>query len=552
MNEPNGLLQKADERVTKKSRAFKFAFVSLCACNFISILDTVIIASALPAIAHALNATSNQAYWCGTGFLFAEAALQPVYGALSEIFGRKICLIIALAIFTLGSLLCAVAQNISWLIAARVVQGLGAGGISVLVTMIVADMVALRERSKYIGIMALGSAVALVSGYVLGAAIAGRSTWRLVFYINLPICIPSLLGIMKFLNLKPTTLSVKENIRRADWLGMFILTASMISLLFGVTSGGVLYPWRSANVLAPLIIGGIGTVLFFVFEGIIAKNPMMPLRLFGNRTSLSAYFTSFVLGLTLWAMEYYLILYFLVTRQKSLLGAAVDILPGTATVPVAAAVAGFVIASTHHFRNINSIALILLTVGLGLTSLLRPNSNKGVQFGFQILYGIGGGILFPGKQIAVQASQADEDVPMGTALTTFTISLGEAFGVAIGGSIFQNTWDSRVASSHRAGLIPTSYILPHEQAEQAGSLIKGFPDDVQVVYRRIMSECINAIFIVLAVFAALAALGSFVSKNISLDRDSTSAQEFVEVSKVEALELAVATTGSGVVLKSAE
>ncbi|RDW95261.1 hypothetical protein BP5796_01024 [Coleophoma crateriformis] len=529
MNDPNGLLQKADGRVTKKSRAFKFAFVSLCACNFISILDTVIIASALPAIAHALDATSNQAYWCGTGFLFAEAALQPVYGALSEIFGRKICLIIALATFTLGSLLCAVAQNISWLIAARVVQGLGAGGISVLVTMIVADMVALRERSKYIGIMALGSAVALVSGYVLGAAIAGRSTWRLT-----------------------TRLSVKENIRRADWLGMFILTASMISLLFGVTSGGVLYPWRSANVLAPLIIGGIGTFLFFVFEGIIAKNPMMPLRLFSNRTSLSAYFTSFVLGLTLWAMEYYLILYFLVTRQKSLLGAAVDILPGTATVPVAAAVAGFVIASTHHFRNINSIALILLTVGLGLTSLLRPNSNKGVQFGFQILYGIGGGILFPGKQIAVQASQADVDVPMGTALTTFTISLGEAFGVAIGGSIFQNTWDSRVASGHGAGLIPTSYILPHEEAEQAGSLIKGFPNDVQVVYRSIMSECINAIFIVLAVFAALAALGSFVSKNISLDRDSTSAQEFVELSKVEALELAVATTGSGVLSKSVE
>ncbi|KAH8811664.1 drug resistance transporter [Xylogone sp. PMI_703] len=526
-----GQSREEQEAPTKKSRAFKLAFVSLCACNFISILDTVIIAAALPAIADALDATSNQAYWCGTGFLFAETIVQPVYGALSEVFGRKVCLLVALSIFTLGSLLCAVAQDISWLIGARVVQGLGAGGNDALVTIIVADMVSLRERGKYIGLMALVSAVALLAGYVMGAAIASRSTWRLVFYINLPVCVPALLGILKFLNLQPSSVSLRENIKNADWTGMVILTGSLISILFGVTSGGVLYPWASANTLSALIIGVVGTTGFFLYEAFLTRSPMVPLRIFGNRTSLSAYFTSFVLGVTLWAMEYYLILYFLVTKRKSLLGAAVDILPGTSTVPPFAAIAGFVIAKAKRFRTINSVALVLLSVGLGLTSLLRPDSNRGIQYGFQVLYGIGGGALFPGRMVAVQASQLDEDVPMATAMSSFTISLGQAFGVAIGGAIFQNEWNHKVAAYHARGVIPSQYRLSNLQAEQTASLIANFPETVQNAYRRILSESINTIFIVLASFAAVATVASFTSKNISLDRDSKSSQAFIEKGK---------------------
>ncbi|KAL3427633.1 MFS multidrug transporter [Phlyctema vagabunda] len=519
---------KTQHKVEKKSRAFKLAFISLCACSFISTLDTVIIAAALPAIAKALDATSNQAYWNGTGFLFAQAAFQPVYGALSEIFGRKYCLLVALTIFTIASVLCAAAQDIFWLIGARVFQGLGAGGINALCTIIIADMVALRERSKYVGFLGLVSSVALISGYILGASISERSTWRLVFYINLPVCIPTIVGLLKFLHLQATPLTLKENLLRADWIGMVILTSSLISLLFGVTSGGVLYSWSSANVLSALIAGGVGVIIFALHESFTAKYPMMPPRMFANRTSVSAYFSSFVLGLTLWAMEYYLILYFLVTQQKSLLGSAVAILPGTSFVPVFAAASGFIMAYTKRFKILNSTSLVLMSLGFGLTSLLRPDSSKAVQFGFQVLYGIGGGMLFPGRQVAIQASQADEDVPMASALSSFTVSLGEAFGVAIGGSIFQNVWRHKVARCISDGLIPTEYFLTDHEAEQAVNLIKEFPEPVRVIYRRITSEGINVIFIVLAIFAAVATLGSFISRDISLDKDSGSSQKFVE------------------------
>ncbi|RFU29384.1 hypothetical protein B7463_g6963, partial [Scytalidium lignicola] len=488
--------QLEQQAFAKKSRAFKLAFVSLCACNFISILDTVIIAAALPAIADALDATSNQAYWCGTAFLFAETVSQPVYRALSEVFGRKVCLMVALVIFTLASLLCAVAQNISWLIGARVIQGLGTGGNDVLVTIIVADMVPLRERSKYIGLMAFASAVALLAGYVMGAAMASLSTWRLVFYINLPVCVPTLLDILKFLKLKTSSISLKENIKQADWTGMFILTGSLISVLFGVTSGGVLYSWSSANTLSSLIIGA-----------------------------------------------------FLVTKRKSLLGAAVDILPGTSTIPPFSAITGFLIAKVKRFRSINSTALVLLSVGLGLTSLLRPDSNRGIQFGFQILYGIGGGALFPGRMIAIQASQLDEDVPMATAMSAFTTSLGQTFGVAIGSAILQNEWNHKVAMNIASGILPSQYKLSDHQVEQVGSLIVNFPKIVQDIYRRILSEAINTIFIVLAIFSAVATIGSLASKDISLDRDSKSSQAFIENEKDTTSRLTLATSSQKTIIE---
>jgi len=130
-----------------------------------------------------------------------------------------------------------------------------------------------------------------------------------IFWINLPLCVPSIAGIYFFINLESEPLSVQDRLKQVDWTGITILTTSLILLLFGVTSGGVLYPWRSAAVIASIIIGALGTGIFILYEGRYAKDPMIPLRIFANRTSASAYSSSFFLGFVLWAMQYYLILY---------------------------------------------------------------------------------------------------------------------------------------------------------------------------------------------------------------------------------------------------
>jgi len=187
-------------------------------------------------------------------------------------------------------------------------------------------MVSLRERGKYIGILSVASALGLIAGILIGAAVSDLASWRLyvfskyclksilikfrrIFYINLPLCVPSIAGIYFFINLESEPGSTKERLQRVDWVGIVLSTASLISLLFGITSGGVLHPWKSAQVISSIIIGVIGFGVFLFYESRFPKHPMIPLRIFANRTAMAAFGSAFVLGFVLWAMQYYLILY---------------------------------------------------------------------------------------------------------------------------------------------------------------------------------------------------------------------------------------------------
>lgn len=196
---------------------------------------------------------------------------------------------------------------------------------------------------------------------------------------------------------------------------MASLTASLISLLYGVTSGGVLHPWRSASVISTIVVGTFGCVMFLLYEGFVASEPMIPLRIFSNRTAGSAYFSSFILGFVLWAMQYYLILYvryldyfqldfvslwltclsmqFLVAQNQSLLSAGISILPGTVFVPVTAIVGGLLISKLQKFKTVNSVAWVLVTIGFASMTQLRVESSKAKQYGLQVIYALGGGVV---------------------------------------------------------------------------------------------------------------------------------------------------------------
>ncbi|KAH7387011.1 major facilitator superfamily domain-containing protein [Phaeosphaeria sp. MPI-PUGE-AT-0046c] len=520
-------------KVEKKTLAFKLAFASIMASNFIGTMDTVIVATGLPAISLGLNAKSNEAYWLGSGFLFAQAVSQPLYGILSNVLGRKPCFLTSIVLFTVASVFCATARSIAWLTIARVFQGLGAGGIFVVGSILVTDMVSLHERGKYIGIIASASALGLVSGIIIGAAIGGLASWRLIFWINLPLCIPSIAGVYFFIHLTSEPGSRGDRLRRADWIGMVILTGSLIALLYGITSGGVLHAWKSGTVIASIAVGLSGTVVFSVHEGLWAKEPVIPLRIFKSRTAGSAYVGAFSLGFVLWAMQYYLILYFLVTKEHSLLGAGVCILPGTLFVPVSAVVGGFIISKLQKFRTVNSVSWLLVTVGFSLMTRLSIASPSRNMFGFQVIYAIGAGVLFPGRMCAVQASEKDEDVPMATAMVSFMGSLGSAFGVAIGGVVFQNEWARHVHKHVSTGKILSEYIISSDQAEHVGTLMDEFPSAVQTIYRVIMADTIDTLFTVLAAFSAAAFVVSLGSRNLSLSRETKSSQQFEEKVKAQ-------------------
>lgn len=151
----------------------------------------------------------------------------------------------------------------------------------------------------------------------LSSSLKSSNLLTRIFYINLPLCVPSIAGIYFFINLSSPSQPMRERLRRVDWVGMAMLSASLISLLYGVTSGGVLQPWRSASVISTTILGGLGVLVFLLYEQYVTSEPMIPLRIFSNRTAGAAYFSSFILGFVLWAMQYYLILYVSLSNTRT-------------------------------------------------------------------------------------------------------------------------------------------------------------------------------------------------------------------------------------------
>jgi len=207
-------------------------------------------------------------------------------------------------------------------------------------------------------------------------------------------------------------------------------------------------------------------------------------------------------------------------------------LPGSLTLPLSAVVASIIVAKTYKFKILNIVGWALTTLGFALMTTLSATSN-GKQFGFQVLYGIGGGVVFLTRLCATQASQPDNDVAMATALVSFITSLGEAFGVGIGGAIYQNEWQRIVDDSVSRELLPKQYVLNSDVAEQAASLIHSFPPEITALYMDITAQVIDKLFIVLAALSGFAFLVSLIARDLSLKRDTSSAQAFKDKPKTE-------------------
>ncbi|KAL1632701.1 multidrug transporter [Neofusicoccum ribis] len=502
-------------------RSFYLALASLFLVPFSASVNAVILSSALPAITSALEANSSKAFWCGTGFQIARTVTTPVFGAFSEAFGRRNTLSAALIVFSVATAFCAAAQNIDWLLAARVVQGASAGGLNAVVGVVITDMIELRNRGKVTGIFAFSQFLGLPGGLLLGGVITQYSSWRWIFVISIPVCLIAMVGILLFLDLEPPEATFVVAVKSMDWGGMVLLCGAVTALMYGLTTGGTQNPWKSAKVIATIIIGALGMIAFSVYEWYHVK-PMIPPRLFANRTSAVGFGASFLHGFIFWAMSSYMILYFISSLDHSLFRASLDCLPGIGMLVVSSASSGFIYAKLKRFQKILNFAWALVVVGTALLSTLRPNSGPGKYYGYQVIASIGGGMILPGRLLSVQASQKPEDVAMATTTMAFMLSIGQAFGMGIGGSVIQNRWDDLVNSHH----IPSKYNIPSSKVESAYKLAKAFPEKIQRAYGDITAKSIATLFIFCCALSAVGFLTSFISKDLSLDKDERGRQRF--------------------------
>ncbi|KAH7399604.1 major facilitator superfamily domain-containing protein [Pyrenochaeta sp. MPI-SDFR-AT-0127] len=513
---------------------FIAAFGSLCVITLMAALDATSISVALPIMAKALGGSAIEAFWSGTSFLLTSTVFQPVLGSFSHIFGRKTLIYVSLAFFLAGSIVAAVANNFTVVLVGRSIQGVGGGGIICLTEMVVVDTVPLRERGKWFSFFGAMWSVGTVAGPLLGGGFSQNVSWRWVFWINLPFLGLGSILVTLFLKLNQKHSSFLAKLREIDWIGMVLFLASTTGFLIPVTWGGVQYAWDSWRTLVPLIVCAAGMIAFVVHQEYFAPNPLIRTSVFKNTSAAILFMSTVLHGIILWAILYYMPLYFEAVKGMGPILAGVSMFPWTFTVAPASVATGIVIAITGKYRWANWVGWFFATLGLGLLILLEPDTTTVAWVFLNLVGGIGTGILFPAMALAVQASATAKDQAYAANMFSFFRAFGQTIGVAIGGVIFQNQMKKKLLT------FPLLADMASEYSRDAAGLveiIKHMPaGDMKDQLRESYTDALRYIWIVMTVFSAVALFSSIFVKAYDMNGALETEMGFKDKDKVGDLE----------------
>ncbi|KAI9814205.1 MAG: hypothetical protein M1827_003371 [Pycnora praestabilis] len=505
---------------------FYAAFASLMVVNLICALDATSLSVALPSIADDLGGSAIQAFWSGTSFLLTSTVFQPSFASFSHIFGRQPMLLSAVTLFTVGAVVCGLARDFAIMLVGRSIQGVGSGGIVALTYIIVTDLVALRERGKWFGLISMTWAVGTITGPVLGGVFAVKLSWRWIFWINIPFCGIAFVTIPFFLKLHDKVGSLAGKLQQVDWVGSFVFVASSTTFLIPITWGGVMYPWTSWRTLVPLFVGVAGFLLFVLHSRYIS-DPLIRGSLFHSDTAVVGYYGTLIRGMVLTSIIYYLPLYFEACKGFSPIMSGVALFPMQFVLSPASVVAGITITLTGHYRWAIWSGWILTTLGVGLLTLLRSNTPIYEWIILNMVFALGMGINYPALSSSIQASNSNRDLPFAAAMFSFSEALGQALGVAVGGSVFQNRIKQQLLRIPELAHLANTY---SRDASALVHIIKAMPASEAVTKTHIITAYVDALRVVWVVICALsgtALIASIVwTQGISLERPHETDQGF--------------------------
>ncbi|KAF3391627.1 hypothetical protein F1880_007766 [Penicillium rolfsii] len=519
---PGSIMDRDQEDSDKKAKEFvlgrrgQLVFFTLAVLTLMAALDGTSLSVALPIIAEALNGTAIEAFWSGTSFLLSSTVFQPSFASLSNIFGRRPMILIAILFFGVGAIIAAVGHSFTYMLVGRTIQGVGGGGIIALSEIVVTDLIPLRYRGQYFGILSAMWSLGSVTGPILGGGFAENVTWRWIFYINFPFIGVSVVLVILFLKLSIIPSSLVEKLRRIDYIGTVLFVGSMSSFLIPLTWGGVSYPWDSWRTLVPLIIGAAGLLVFSFYEYRFATDPIIPPKVFRNRTATVSFIGSILQGLVLWCMLYYLPLYYEAVKEYSPIISGIALFPETFTVAPSGVVAGILITMTGHYRWAIWLGWVLTTIGLGLLCIIKSSTSIPGWILLDIVPGLGLGLLFPSLGYAIQASATSENLAIAVAMFSFFRALGQAIGVAVGGVIFQNRM--------RHNLMKYSALAPMAGAysqDAAGlvQIIQGMADGVNKSdLKDAYTDSLRIVWAVCCAIAGVALLLSLLTEAYDIDQ----------------------------------
>jgi EmrB/QacA subfamily drug resistance transporter len=409
-------------------------FGGLMAGMLLAALDQTIVSTALPTIVGEFGGLDHLS-WVVTAYLLTSTAATPIFGKVSDLYGRRRIFQFAILTFLAGSVLAGLAQNMGQLIAFRAIQGVGGGGLIAMTQVIVGDVVSPRERGRYMGYIGSVFAIASVIGPLLGGYFVDNLTWRWIFYINIPIGIAALFVTNSALNLP-----FRRDDHPIDYLGSALLVGAVTCMVLVTTWGGSEFAWASPTIIG-LAVGGAILIALFVMQERRAAEPILPLRLFRDSVFTVSTTASFLVGLTMFGSIVFLPVFLQLVVGVSATNSGLLLLPLMVGIVLAATTSGRLITKLGRYKLFPVAGTAIMTIGMFLLSRMDAATTRFAASVYMVVLGVGIGLVLQVLVLSVQNSVEHRDLGIATSAASLFRSLGGAFGTAMFGAILRTRLD---------------------------------------------------------------------------------------------------------------
>lgn len=492
---PAARIGSAEQAGQMSHREVLEALTGLLLAMFVAMLSSTVVSNALPSIVSDLHGSQTGYTWVVVATLLTMTATTPIWGRLADLFSKKVLVQVALVIFSAGSLIAATAPSMGVLIGARAVQGLGVGGLTALVQVVIASMVSPRERGRYSGYIGATFALATVSGPLIGGLLVDTVGWRWCFYVALPVAALAFVVLQKTLHLPVVRREV-----HIDYLGATLIMGGVSLLLVWVSLAGNQFAWSSVTSYA-LAGGGLLVIALAVLVELkVAREPMIPMRLFRDRTTSLATAASVLIGVAMFGATVYLSQYFQLARGMSPTHAGLMSICMVGGLLVSSIVSGRVITRTGRWKAFLIGGMVLVIAGLSLLATIDEKTPLAVVGAFMAVLGLGLGATMQNLVLAVQNNTVQADMGAASSVVTFFRSMGGSVGVSALGAILSH----RVASTVSAGLSDLG--IPAGATGDSHSIpdLSTLPVPVRQLFEHAFGSATGHLFLVAVPFAVVA------------------------------------------------